>query len=133
MINAVLLILEKDGKIVFGRRAGTKQSLPGRWSLPSEKIEPGENLETAVRRCAEHELNLLNLSNITKYDQIEVHKEGEDKILYFFKANYEGHPFPAAQNELTKLEHHTFKDFFAKYKDEEIGRGLQYLRAKMNY
>ncbi|MBW2991327.1 NUDIX hydrolase [Candidatus Woesearchaeota archaeon] len=133
MLEAVLLILEKDEKVLFGRRAKTKESLPERWSLPSEKIKPGEDLVGAVRRCAEHELGLTKLSNITLYDKKEVHKEGEHKILYFFKANYEGTPTPLAEDELTELEYHSFKDFFAKYKDKEIGHGLQYLRKSMGF
>ena len=133
MIEAVLLILEKDGKILFGRRAKTKESLPDRWSLPSEKIDPGEDKISAVKRCAEHELGLTNLSNIVLYDTKEVHKEGEDKILYFFKAKYEGTPKPTASDELTELEHHSFKEFFATYPDQEIGHGLQYLRKSLGF
>jgi len=128
-LQAVLLILEKDGKILYGKRAPDRESLPGRWSLPSDKIEKGETLEKAARRCAMHELG-LNIRKVILFNTYHFKDEKEDKTLNFIKAVYDDIPKICDPRELTELEFYSFEDFFKKHKDEEIGHGLQYLRRK---
>jgi len=132
MINAVLLILEKDGKILYGKRAPDRDSLPGRWSLPSDKIEKGETLEMTARRCAEHELG-LQIRKVMLFDTYHFKDKNEDKVLNFIKATYDDAPKICDPRELTELEFYSFKEFFKKYDDSKIGHGLQYLRKKLNY
>ncbi len=132
MIRAALLILEKEGKVLFALRAKKRESLPDKWSLPSEKIEEGETLEQATTRCAKHELS-LSIKDPKIFDEYHFKDSKEDKILYFMKATYEGEPRISAPEEVVKLERHTLEEFFAKYPDEEIGHGLQYLRKKLGY
>ena len=132
MKEAVLLLLEKEGKILFGRRAATRTSLPNKWSLPSETIEKGQTKEDAVKHCAKHELG-LDVGTIELLEERPINKDGEEKVLYFFNVSYTGEPSIMAKEELTELESLSFKDFFAKYTDEQIGHGLQYLRKKLGF
>ena len=126
MKRAVLLILEKDRKILFARRAAARKSLPGRWSLPSGTMEENETKEEAAIREAKEELN-LDLRDFELFDTYEM----TDKILYFFKAPYTEELKIKATEELTELKEYSWEDFFNTYKDEEIGHGLQYLREKV--
>ena len=129
MIDAVLLILERENKILFAKRHPKKDSLPNRWSLPSEKRTPEESTYDCARRCAKGELGLeINIREV--FDQYYFNDDNEEKILTFVKATYFQDPVICAKNELTQLETSSFEDFFKKYKDEEIGHGLQYLRKK---
>jgi len=133
MKKAVLLILEQNDKILFARRAETKESLPGRWSLPSETMKEDELIETATERCAAEELQGIELQSITPFDEKHVQKDGEDKILYFMKIQYTGNPSIKDVEELTELQQHSFEEFFKLFSDEQIGHGLQYLRKKFGY
>ena len=132
MKKAALLILEKNEKILFARRSKTKESLPGRWSLPAETAEPGETIEETALRCGTEELD-LNIMNLKLFDEYRFKDDKEEKILYFFKATYDKKPQIKATEELTELIFQTFDEFYRTHKDEEIGHGLQYLRKKLNY
>jgi ADP-ribose pyrophosphatase YjhB (NUDIX family) len=132
MIKATLLILEEDNKIIFGKRSETKQSLPGKWSLPSETMKADEPVEEAAVRCAKEELD-LDISNVTIFDSFHFNDGNEDKILYFVKATYTGTPIINDPDELTALKYTSFKNFFATHPDVEIGHGLQYLRKKFGF
>jgi ADP-ribose pyrophosphatase YjhB (NUDIX family) len=130
-MQAVLLILEKNSKILFGKRAYNRASLPGKWSLPSDKIEKNETPEQAVIRCAKHELGLeLKLKDIKFYDLHHYNDGKEVKDLYFARIPYKGMPRICDRKELVSLAFYTFKEFFEKYKDSQIGHGLQYLRRE---
>lgn len=130
MIKAALLILEKDGKVIFAKRAKTKKSLPGRWSLPSETMKGGESVEKAAVRCAREELG-LKIDNITVFDTFHFNDEFEDKTLYFVKVTYSGKPVIKAKDELSELKQLSFQEFFDIYSDEAIGHGLQHLRKRL--
>jgi len=132
MKKAALLILERDGKVLFARRSKTKESLPGRWSLPAETVEPGETIEETALRCGSEELD-IDLKGLQRFDEYHFKDSSEDKILYFFKATYNGTPKLKAREEITELISHPFDEFFKKYKDEEMGHGLQYLRKRLGY
>jgi ADP-ribose pyrophosphatase YjhB (NUDIX family) len=129
MIPAVLLILEKDNQILFAKRHPKRDSLPSRWSLPSDKMEPGETIFDTAKRCAKHEL-CLDIKVLEIFDGFYFKDNHEEKLLTFVKATYDGNPEICAKDELTHLEFYTFKNFFTKYRDDEIGHGLQFLRKK---
>lgn len=130
MKKASLLLLEKNGKYLFARRAKTKKSLPNKWSLPSETIEIKETKEKTAWRCLKHELKGIQVNNLELFETFHFKKEGKEKILYFFKASYTGTAKIKANEELTELKEYTLDEFFKKYSNEEIGHGLQYLREK---
>ncbi len=130
MIKAVLLILEKEEKIIFVRRTKERTSLPDKWALPSEKIEREETKEEATIRCADEELG-IKLENIKLFNEYHFKDKEENKILYFMKANYIGKPFVKDKREFNEFIRLSFDDFFSKYDDSKIGHGLQYLRKEL--
>lgn len=69
-IQAVMLIIEKKGKFLLGKRASWKPKAPGYWCPISGKIEFGETEETAVTREALEEVGLVvrPLRNVASID-----------------------------------------------------------------
>ena len=132
MIKAVLLLLEKQGKILFVQRTKKRTSLPGKWALPSEKMEKGETKRKATIRCSDEELG-LKLKNIKVFEEHHFNDGKENKILYFMKANYAGDPKVIDKREFNIIKKYSLKEFFTRYPDSKIGHGLQYLRRKLNY
>ena len=53
----VLLLLTEGPRVLLARRAGTGYA-DGMWNLPSGKLEPGEDVETALRRESAEEVGL---------------------------------------------------------------------------
>jgi len=132
MIRAVLLILEKEGKVLFAKRHDNRSSMPGRWSLPSGKIKSGERLFDAAIREAEEELG-IHVFDLELFDTFHFQSNSEDKRINFVKADYSQEPKIMAEDELTELRRYSFKDFFQQYSDDEITHALQYLRRKLNF
>lgn len=129
MVEAVILILEKDSKVIFAKRSSERKSLPGKWSLPAGKIEKGENYLDAAVREAKEELD-LEIYDLALWDShIVGHNSGKRK-LYFIKAKYKRPPRITALEELTDLKTFTFEDFFKRFGDQEVGTALRYLRKK---
>lgn len=130
MIHAVLNIIERDGKVLFGKRTKQRESIPNRWSLPSEKVEGKESVQDAVERCMSNELG-VTVNDIKEFDVFHFNDGNENKILRFLKIDVGGEPFLNNLEELSDLKWMTFKEFFGMYDDSEIGHGLQYLRKKL--
>lgn len=57
-IQAVTIIIEKDGRYLLGKRSPWKTTAPGYWCPVSGKIEAGESEEEAVCREAFEEVGL---------------------------------------------------------------------------
>jgi len=131
MIKAVLLILEKQGKVIFVRRTKKRTSLPDKWALPSEKIEKEETKEEATIRCADEELG-IGLEDVELFKEYHFRDKNEEKVLYFMKANYIGKPFVKDKREFNEFIKLSFEEFFSKYEDSKIGHGLQYLRKELH-
>ena len=92
MVQVVAAILERDGRVLIGRRQA-EQSHPLQWEFPGGKVEPGETPERALERELEEELGIRGASGdeIARY---EYTYPGKDPIeLIFFRVNrYEGEP-----------------------------------------
>lgn len=56
--NAVMIVLEKNGKYLLGKRAVWKTKAPGYWCPISGHIEENESEEEAVIREAKEELGI---------------------------------------------------------------------------
>ena len=82
MVQVVAAILERDGRILIGRR-GQGQSHAFKWEFPGGKVEPGESPEQAVARELEEELAIRNArgEEILRY---EYQYSGKNAILLIF-------------------------------------------------
>ncbi len=57
--QAVMIVIEKDGKFLLGKRADWKPTAPGYWCPISGHIEENESQEAAVIREAWEEVGLM--------------------------------------------------------------------------
>ncbi|OGQ45871.1 MAG: hypothetical protein A3I05_08320 [Deltaproteobacteria bacterium RIFCSPLOWO2_02_FULL_44_10] len=73
--NAIVAVIEKDGRYLFVRRSYKRQSAPGYWTPPSGRMEPGETEEQAVEREMKEELGLL-VRPIEKIFESKTHDSG---------------------------------------------------------
>jgi len=92
MVEVVAAILERDGRVLIGRRQAA-QSHPLKWEFPGGKVEPGESPLQAVARELEEELGIRHASGneIARYEYTYT---GRDPIaLIFFRiTSYQGEP-----------------------------------------
>jgi 8-oxo-dGTP diphosphatase len=112
MTQVVAAIIERDGRILIGRRRAD-QSHPLQWEFPGGKVEPGETPAQALARELEEELAIGGATGeeILRY---EFAYPGKDPIaLIFFRVtSYEGELrnliYPetqwAARHELTRFD-----------------------------
>src|SRR5579871_1876950 len=92
MVQVVAAILERNGRILIGRRR-PEQSHPLKWEFPGGKVEPGETPEQALARELEEELGIRGAAGpeIMRYRYTY---PGKDPIqLIFFRViSFEGEP-----------------------------------------
>ncbi len=87
-IPAVYILLEKDGKVLLGRRCNTGYQ-DGNYQVPAGHVEEGELPTEAIIREAKEEVNVdLSLSGI---ELVHVgyrpkHDPSGDRIDFYFKA-----------------------------------------------
>lgn len=58
MLQGVVVVIERNGKFLFGKRSPHKAAAPGYWCPVSGKIEPGETESEAVVREVREETGL---------------------------------------------------------------------------
>lgn len=92
MIEVVAAILEREGRVLIGRRQPA-QAHPLKWEFPGGKVEPGESPPQALTRELEEELGILQAAGeeIARY---EYTYPGRAPItLFFFRiTSYQGEP-----------------------------------------
>ena len=132
MIKAALLLIIKEGKILFVHRASHRISLPDKWSLPSERMIGDEQMEESVERCAWHELALrVKLRKVVH--EYHYKDEKEDKILYYCLCDIIKDDVEIQHtDEVDKFMWLSLQDFFNKFDDSKIGHGLQYIRKNID-
>lgn len=83
MVQVVAAILERDGRILIGRRK-PEQSHPLQWEFPGGKVEPGETPEQALARELEEELGITEAAGeeITRYPYAYPGKNPIELIFY---------------------------------------------------
>jgi 8-oxo-dGTP diphosphatase len=57
MIKVTAAVIEKDGKILIGRRKKSDR-MGGKWEFPGGKLGPGETPEACLKRELKEELNI---------------------------------------------------------------------------
>ena len=92
MLKVVAAIIERDGRILIGRRK-PDQSHPLQWEFPGGKVEPGETPEEALARELAEELAVLKVQGREMARQ-EFTYPGKDPIeLIFYRIeSFTGEP-----------------------------------------
>ena len=124
-------IIIKDGtKILFIKRSQFKKTLPNIWSFPSGTKEDYETIYQTAERESLEELGI-----IVKAESLLTIKDLPDfkvKLHFIICSIIDGFPEIKDPSEIQELQWLTFKDFFEKYTDSEIGHGLIFLRQQPN-
>ena len=83
MVQVVAAILERNGRILIGRRK-PEQSHPLQWEFPGGKVEAGETPEQALARELEEELGISQTvgEEITRYSYTYPGKNPIELIFY---------------------------------------------------
>lgn len=126
MKNHAVIVLHDKEKVLFVKRSATKKSLPNIWAFPSGTIEEGENKEDTLVREAKEELG-VDVKVEESLASVELPELGAK--LFFIKCSMiNNQPIIFDESEIQQIEWMSCEDFFRKFKDEEIGHGLIYLR-----
>ncbi len=126
MKNHAVIVLHDHGKVLFVKRSAAKKSLPNMWAFPSGTIEEGESKEITLVREAKEE---LGVDVKFEKDLASVELEDLGARLYFMQCSMiNNQPIVFDESEIQQIVWLSFEDFFKKFKDEEIGHGLIYLR-----
>ena len=125
MSKYVGIVIKKDKKYLFVRRALTRKLMPGIMMFPSGTIEEGElPIQTAIRETKEElNLNTFSAKILSKVEikEINVH-------LTFVLCEVDGYKITHDIEEIDEVIFMTLDDFFKRFTDEEMGHGLQKIR-----
>lgn len=77
---AVAFFIEKNEKILLGKRSLKKKVGPGIWEIPSGRIEKGEQPEEAVIREAKEELG-ISLKPLLLFDSYYFQRNNKQFVL----------------------------------------------------
>src|SRR3989344_8004314 len=75
MDTAVVAIIEKEGKILVGKRVNDGKFLSGKWHIPGGMVERGESAEEGLKREMMEELscNLYDIQFLEEQLKEELH------------------------------------------------------------
>ena len=112
MIEVVAAILERDGRVLIGRR-GANQSHPHQWEFPGGKVEPGETPAEALTRELQEELGIAYArgEEILRYE-FAYSGKSPIRLIFFRVTSYDGELrnliYPemrwASRDELSKFD-----------------------------
>ena len=126
MKDHAVIVIDRDGTLLFVQRAATKKTLPNIWAFPSGTVEPGESPEATVRREAKEELG-VDVAVGRTFAVTEI--AAFDVRLHFVLCRISsGEPAIRQPEEIQTLKWATFPEFFAEFGDDKIGHGLAWLR-----
>jgi 8-oxo-dGTP diphosphatase len=124
MVQVVAAIIERQGKILIGRRKAA-QSHPLQWEFPGGKVEPGETPAQALARELEEELGIRGAAGpeIVRYEYTYA---GRDPIrLFFFRVTeFQGEPTNVIFHEMRWEPAQSLGSFDFVEGDIEFLRGL---------
>lgn len=101
----VLLILERDGRVLLAKRSQTGYA-DGWYNLPSGKLEPDEDVVAAVIREAHEEIGIHLSRDHVRPVHVMHHRnpEGHSRIGWFFTADtWDGEPHNAEPHKCAGL------------------------------
>jgi len=92
MLQVVAAIIERDGRVLIGRRK-PEQAHPLQWEFPGGKVEPGETPQQALARELAEELAVLHVKG-REITRQEFTYPGKDPIeLIFYRVeSFTGEP-----------------------------------------
>lgn len=126
MQNHAAIIIKKNNKVLFIRRAECKKTLPNIWAFPSGTKEAKETIYETVKREAVEELGVqVKIENILTTKELP---EFNVKLHFIVCSIISGKPVIKNPDEIGEIKWLTFEDFFKKYSDNQIGHGLIFLR-----
>lgn len=126
MKDHAVIILRNDNKVLFVQRSETKKILPNIWAFPSGTVEKGEQIKETVIREAKEELGVsVNIERTLTAIELP---EFKVKLHFVVCTTQSGKPTIQELDEIQSIQWLTFKEFFDKYNDIQIGHGLIYLR-----
>jgi mutator protein MutT len=124
MVQVVAAIIERQGKILIGRRTA-EQSHPLKWEFPGGKVEQGETPAQALDRELEEELGIRGAAGpeIANYEYTYT---GRDRIrLFFFRVTeFQGEPLNLIFHEMRWEPAQNLSSFDFVEGDIEFLRGL---------
>lgn len=97
-VQVVAAIIERGGRVLFGKRSPHRVAAPGYWCPVSGRIEPGESQAEAVVREVREEAG-LSVRAVQKVDECDTH-DGTARIHWWLAA-----PLDDASEELLGDEH----------------------------
>ncbi|MGB7759057.1 MAG: (deoxy)nucleoside triphosphate pyrophosphohydrolase [Bryobacteraceae bacterium] len=92
MTEVVAAILEREGRVLIGRRQPA-QSHPLKWEFPGGKVEPGESPAQALARELEEELGIREAAGdeIARY-QYTYPGRNAITLIFFRVSGFQGEP-----------------------------------------
>lgn len=103
MIEVAAAIIEKQGKILIGKRRGSG-SCAGLWEFPGGKQEPGETLPEALRRECREELGIAVSAGGLCARIVHQYPDREVGLSFFYAMAEDGDPEARVHEELRWAE-----------------------------
>ena len=124
MVQVVAAIIERDGRILIGRRK-PEQSHPLQWEFPGGKVEHGETPPQALERELQEELDIRDLSSeeITRYEYTYAGKS-PIRLIFFRVTEFDGEPRNVIFEEIRWEPRQLLAGFDFVEGDIEFLRGL---------
>lgn len=88
---AVGILMRENGEVLLGRRPKGKP-YPGYWEFPGGKVEPGESIESALKREFIEELDVTILSQDPWCCVEHVYPHAHVRLHFFISKNWQGQP-----------------------------------------
>ena len=104
--TGVHVLIERDGCVLFMRRAGTG-FFDGLWSLPGGHVEDGESLRDAARRELAEELDIDVAAEALEMLGVVHRRSDTNRIDFFLRAtHWRGEPRVAEPHKCDALAWH---------------------------
>ncbi|MHA2403896.1 MAG: NUDIX domain-containing protein [Candidatus Kariarchaeaceae archaeon] len=96
-LMAIGIILEKDGKLLIGRRSPHKYK-GGLWEFPSGRFKQGETIKEAIQREGKEELG-VDISPVQLVDAYTFDRDGVDTVLLHYFCKYSAEPIQSEEHD----------------------------------